>query len=287
MAAIPAQDEENTIAKVVLGAQKHVDKVLVCDDGSTDMTAQIADRLGAEVIYHGRRIGYGAAIRSLFRRCRELDADYVVTIDADGQHNPDEIPKLLARLSDKTADIVIGSRFLSGRPNMPWYRRQGIRAITRLSSASEIPITDAQSGFRAYNRRAVGSIMPAEQSMGASTEILMRAVESGLKLAEVPVGARYEGLETSSQNPLHHGLDVTASILKFISMRYPLRFYGGIGAGALSASLAFGLWAFAIYSREGRLVTNLVFLATGLGVVGLLAIFTGLILFTMISLLRE
>jgi hypothetical protein len=182
--------------------------------------------------------------------------------------HPDEIPKLLARLSDETADIVIGSRFLSGRPNMLWYRRQGIRAMTRLSSGSEIPITDAQSSFRAYNRRAIDTIMPAEQSMGASTEILMRAVESGLKLAEVPVGARYEGLETSSQNPLHHGLDVTASILKFISMRYPLRFYGGIGAGALSASVTFGLWALTIYSREGRLVTNLVLLATGLGVAG-------------------
>ncbi len=287
VAAIPAHNEEKTIARVVLGAQRYADKVLVCDDGSQDLTAEIAERLGAEVIRHGRRFGYGAAVRSLFKRGRELEAEVVVTIDADGQHNPEEIPKLLTPLKGGAADVVIGSRFIEAGSSVPWYRKQGIKVITKLSGADEIRITDAQSGFRAYSTKALDTILPAEQGMGASTEILMRAVESGLRLTEVPVGARYKGLQTCSQNPLYHGLDVVASVLKFISMRHPLRFYGGIGISALSAALGFGLWAIAIYTNEGRLVTNLVVLATGLGLVGTLAVFTGLILFTLLSLLKE
>ena len=83
VACVPAFNEEKTIAKVVLLAQKHVDKVVVCDDGSSDLTGEIAKSLGAELIRHERNLGYGAAIQSLFRRARELGADVMVTLDAD------------------------------------------------------------------------------------------------------------------------------------------------------------------------------------------------------------
>ena len=95
VACVPAYNEEGTIARVVIGAQRHVDRVVVCDDGSTDMTGEIAERLGAEVLRHPRNLRYGASIRTLFGRARELGAECVVTLDADRQHSPEEIPRLV------------------------------------------------------------------------------------------------------------------------------------------------------------------------------------------------
>ncbi|MGB9774852.1 MAG: glycosyltransferase family 2 protein, partial [Bacteroidota bacterium] len=150
VAGIPAFNEERTIASVVLKAQRYVDKVVVCDDGSTDMTGEIAERLGAEVIRHERNLGYGAAIGSLFRRARELSADVLVTLDADGQHNPAEIPRVVKPVVDCEADVVIGSRFVDERFSsvMPWYRRAGVQFITKLVNGSaKHGVKDAQSGF--------------------------------------------------------------------------------------------------------------------------------------------
>lgn len=92
---IPAYNEEKTIAQVVIGAQKHSHIVIVCDDGSSDLTAEIAERLGAVVIRHEKNRGYGGALQSIFKRAKELKADILVTIDSDGQHDPCEIPKII------------------------------------------------------------------------------------------------------------------------------------------------------------------------------------------------
>ena len=110
---IPAFNEEKTIARVVLQAQKNADKVVVCDDGSTDLTSEIAERLEAEVVRHEQNLGYGAAVQSLFRRARELGADVLVTVDADGQHNPDEIPSVVKLLLDGDADAEAKPRHSS------------------------------------------------------------------------------------------------------------------------------------------------------------------------------
>jgi len=134
VAGIPAYNEERSIARVIVKAMNYVDRVIVYDDGSTDMTGEIAERLGAEVIRHERNLGYGAALASLFRRAREADADVLVVLDADGQHNPDDIPRLVKPVLDGESDIVCGSRFLSEENDMPSYRRWGINRITKLVS---------------------------------------------------------------------------------------------------------------------------------------------------------
>ena len=155
---IPAFNEEKAIARVILEAQKFADAVVVCDDGSTDLTAEIAERLGADVIKHERNSGYGAAIRSLFGRARELGADVLVTLDADGQHDANEIPNVLKPILQNKADIVVGSRFIDaqGTTEMPLYRRFGAKIITKLvNGSSKNGISDAQSGFRAYNRQTM------------------------------------------------------------------------------------------------------------------------------------
>lgn len=92
---IPAYNEEKTIAKVVVQAKRCADQVVVCDDGSTDMTGEIAEGLGAKVIRHSKNLGYGVAIQSLFGKARELGADVMVTLDGDGQHDPSDIPVLI------------------------------------------------------------------------------------------------------------------------------------------------------------------------------------------------
>jgi len=225
---IPAYNEEKTIAKVVLLAQRYVDKIIVCDDGSTDLTADIARGMGAVVIQHSKNLGYGAAIQSLFDEARALEADIMLTLDADGQHNPDEIPKLLKPIQDGDADIVIGSRFLEGtNKEIPRYRRVGIKLITKMSNGTlEGKISDAQSGFRAYNKKAVQNLKLQENGMGISAEILVKAGRQNLKVTEVPIGVSYRGVETSTHNPLRHGWDVIAAILRVILYKRPLHFLG-------------------------------------------------------------
>jgi len=133
---IPAFNEEKTIAKVILQCQEYADKVVVCDDGGTDMTGEIASRLGADVVRHEKNLGYGAAIQTLFRRARELDADILVTLDGDGQHDPSDIPNVVTPIKNGAADITFGSRFINGHLSsiMPWYRRAGVKLLGMLNA---------------------------------------------------------------------------------------------------------------------------------------------------------
>ena len=288
VACIPAFNEERTIAKVILQTQKYVDKVIVCDDGSTDMTAEIAEKLGAVVVRHSRNLGYGAALNTLFREAVKLNPSCIVTIDADGQHNPSDIPKLVEPIVRGEADIVIGSRFLSSKDNTPKYRRLGIKVITGIARKISYPqITDAQSGFRAYSRRAVEELGLTEPGMGVSTEILIKASEKKLKVVEKPITISYDVEKPSKKNPLLHALDVVTSMLKHYSIMHPLTFYGLPGSIMILLGIFFGVWALEIYRAEGRLVVNLALLTIGSTLIGLLLIVTGITLFTLISVVRE
>ena len=175
---IPAFNEERTIGGVVVRALRYVDRVVVCDDGSGDLTGEIAGGLGAVVVRHERNREYGAAMRSSFQEALRLGADIVVTLDGDGKHDPGEIPRLVDRLGEGDVGVVIGSRFLEGGgSDAPGWREAGIRLITGLASNGEMEVTDAQSGFRAYSRGALESLVLTEEGMGVSTEILVKAGE--------------------------------------------------------------------------------------------------------------
>jgi len=290
VACIPAFDEEKTIAKVIVRAKRHVDRVVVVDDGSADDTALIAEGLGAKVIKHERNLGYGAALRSCFEAGRDLGADVIVTLDGDGQHDPDQIPKVVEPVKRQLADLVVGSRFLEVKnpAEAPAHRKLGIKVLTELTgAASKVQISDAQSGFRAYGRNAIEKIVPAEQGMGASVEILIKASQCELRILEVPITVRYGDLKTSTHNPLYHGIDVLASIVKLVSIRHPLQFYGGIGLVALAVSVVFGIWTLDLFAKEGRVVTNIALVAIGAGLLGTLSFFTGVILFTLVNVIRE
>lgn len=154
IAAMPAYNEAHVIAEVILGCKKYVDNVIVVDDGSSDNTAEVAKSAGGYVVKHEVNKGYGAALKSCFKLAREFNADVMIIMDSDGQHNPDEIPRLLEPLKHG-ADLVIGSRFINGNgKNVPAYRKVGMKILDIATYlAGGILVTDSQSGFRAYGKK--------------------------------------------------------------------------------------------------------------------------------------
>ena len=282
VAAIPAFNVERTIAKLVLETQKYADVVLVCDDGSTDMTAEIAKRLGADVIKHEKNMGYGAAIKTLFTTARELNADVLVTLDGDGQHDPREIPKLIKPILENEADIVLGSRFLDKAENgVPRYRAWGIRMISKLTGAAvSHKFNDAQCGFRVYGRKALAGLNLVENGMGSSVEVLMKAKNQGLKVMEVSAECKYTELErTSTQNPLEHGTSVLMSIIRLVVEEKPLMLLGLPGMIFLLAGMSFGIWMLKIFAEEQQIVTNIALAAMGFVLIGMFTLFTAITLY--------
>ena len=285
VAAIPAFNEEETIARVVIGSGRHVDKVLVCDDGSSDMTGEIAERLGAEVVRHERNLGKGAAVRSLFDFAKRLGADVVVTIDADGQHDPDEIPKLVEPILSGKADIVIGSRSLK-EGEMPRYRRIGRAALDRATvAAGHVKVADTQSGFRAYSKDTVSCLEVTEFGIGVDSEILMKA--EGLRLAEVPIGCKYRGIKGSTYNPITHALSVFGTIVTLVCERNPMTFLGLPGLVLVFVGLYGWIWVINRYAEVQTLATGTALISTILLLIGIFAIFAGLILFAISGLVKR
>ena len=289
IAGIPAYNEEKTIAKVILLAQKHVDAVVVCDDGSQDLTADIAEKLGAIAIKHKKNMGYGAAVQTVFEKAKKLKADLLVTLDADGQHDALEIPKLVEPILEKKADIVIGSRFLQQNSGMPRYRRFGIKVLTKMTNSSrqKDTLTDAQCGFRAYNRKAIKSLRLEEQGMGISAEVLLKAKDLGLVVAEVPVEVQYKGLETSTHSPVKQGLNVIFTIIKLIVEERPLLYLGAPGAALLFIGAFFGLWALQIYARVRYFEINIVLASLAFTMIGAFFIFTAITLYAILRAVKR
>jgi len=288
LVCVPAFNEAKNIADIVSRSQKYADEVLVYDDGSTDDTQQIAMSVGATVIRSPENKGYGVAIRSLFHAAKQKGVDIMVTLDSDGQHNPDQIPPLIETLK-QGFDIVIGSRFLRSddKDKVPKFRSFGIKTITKLTQAASYrDITDSQSGFRAYNKNALSKINLYEDGMAVSTEILLRAGEKKLLVAEVPITINYDTKDTSTHNPITHGIGVLYSVFQFISLRHPLAFYGLPGIALLGFAAYFIKHALNLFSETGYVSTNLILVSVGIAVVGVVLLATAAILYTLIALLK-
>ena len=286
-ACIPAYNEENTISELVKSAKNYVDKVIVCDDGSTDNTLNNAKEAGAEVISHKKNQGYGAAIISLFDYCRKQNADVMITLDGDGQHDPTQIPILLDTLTQHNVDVVIGSRFLNSETSAPSYRKRGIKIITSATNyGADLKVSDSQSGFRAYSKDAIDSIHPTEEGMSVSTEILLKISNKGLSLAEVPITVSYDG-DTSEQNPVPHGLSVLVNTLKYVSIRHPLQFYGIPGIALIIAGIVSGGIFLDAYLNQQTVFYGSLLGSVILFLLGAILVVTAIILFTMANLIRD
>ncbi len=284
---IPAYNEEKNIASIITKLKNITDSIIVCDDGSSDMTSEISKNLGAVVISHKKNMGYGAAIRTIFQKSLELDSDILVTFDADGQHRIDDVNKILQPLENNEADIVIGSRFLDNESKVPNYRKIGIKVITQVTNASlKKKLTDSQSGFRAYNKQALTQISPSEMGMGISTEILIKASSRGLRIAEIPITILYHD-DASTHNPVSHGTSVLVSTIKYTSIEHPLKFYGIPSIIFLIIGSAFTYSAVQYYVEIGRLNTNLTVIGAGAILIGLVLLISAILLYSIVSVVRE
>ena len=284
---IPAYNEEKNIASIITKLKNITDSIIVCDDGSSDMTSEISKNLGAIVISHKKNMGYGAAIRTIFQKSVELDSDILVTFDADGQHRIEDVNKILQPLENNEADIVIGSRFLDNESKVPNYRKIGIKVITQVTNASlKKKLTDSQSGFRAYNKQALTQISPSEMGMGISTEILIKASNKGLRIAEIPITILYHD-DASTHNPVSHGTSVLVSTIKFTSIEHPLKFYGIPSIIFLIIGSAFTYSAIQYYVEIGRLNTNLTVIGAGAILIGLVLLISAILLYSIVSVVRE
>jgi hypothetical protein len=190
------------------------------------------------------------------------------------------------------ADLVIGSRFLEthGNKEMPFYRRFGAQLITKLvNGSSKNGISDAQSGFRAYNRQALERLSPIEDGMGASVEILLKASKHDLKIREVPSSCKYHNGEvaTSTEHPLSHGIGVITSIVRFIVEEKPLTVLGIPGLLCLFAGLGFGIWMLQIYAAEHHIVTNIALASVAFVLIGFFMLSTGITLYAITRIAKK
>ena len=285
---IPAYNEEENIAKIISQLKDITSSIIVCDDHSTDNTNKIAKSLGVDVVTHSKNMGYGSAIKSIFAKAKEIDSDVLVTMDADGQHRIEDLKKILEPVLSGTVDICIGSRFLEKNvENVPSYRKVGIKVLTKLTNVSlKESITDSQSGFRAYAKKAISEIIPTDSGMAISNEILLKASSLNLRIGEVPIVVLYDG-DTSTHNPVSHGTSVFVSTLKFIAIEHPLRFFVLPGALILLLGLSFVLWALQLFSDSGILVTNITLIGIACLIFGAILIVNGINLFSITHLLRD
>jgi glycosyltransferase involved in cell wall biosynthesis len=282
---IPAFNEAKAISEIILRSKKYANEVLVYDDGSKDDTCEVATAAGATVIRNQENLGYGVAIRSLFQTAKEQSADIMITLDSDGQHNPDQIPHLIEQIR-QGFDIVIGSRFLrkDDKEKVPKFRSFGIRTITKLTqTGASGKITDSQSGFRAYSKNTLSKINLFQDGMAVSTEILLRASEKKLSTTEVPITINYDIEDPSTHNPITHGVGVLYSVFQYFSLRHPMGILWTSGhCSTRSCSFLYEKCP-GLFSETEYVSTNMILIAVGIAVVGVVLLATGAILYTLIA----
>lgn len=189
---VPAYNESATLADVIEALRRTGYKVLAVDDGSSDSTAVTARRLAHATIRHPINLGQGAAIQTGIEFALSRGAEFVVTFDADGQHDPNEVSRLLDALQTERAHFALGSRFLGATSNAPVARLWMLRAaiwLTRLTTG--LKLTDVHNGFRAMTRRGAQAIRLRQNRMAHASEILSQIAASGLRYVEVPVTVKY------------------------------------------------------------------------------------------------
>ena len=284
---IPAFNEEKNIAKMIVKLKKIYDEIIVCNDGSADLTGEIAENLGAIVINHKQNLGYGAGINSILKKSKEIDTDILVTFDADGQHKVEDVKKVIEPIKNGDADLVIGSRFLSKtKEKIPEYRKIGINIITKVTNAGlKKKITDSQSGFRAYSKDLISKLDISDMGMGISTEILIKTNSLGFRIAEIPITILYEG-KTSTQNPISHGTSVLFSTIKYTSIEHPLKFYGIPSLIFFVIGLSFTFLSIDYYMEVGRINPNVTIVAAGTTAIAVILLVASVLFYSLATIVK-
>ena len=281
VACIPAFNAENQINDVIKKSLNYVDKVLVCDDGSTDNTFENAKLTGAYVLKHEKNLGKGAALKTLFTKAKELNADIIITIDADGQFLPVEMVRLIEPIQNNNFDLVIGNRFLD-KKEMPSYRKAGNKILDSFTKlAANLPFEDTQSGFRSYSKTAIEKLSFSSNGFGVDSEILIDAVNKNLKITEKYVTVIYNtGEKTSTKNPISHSVGVLASIIELIAINHPLRYLGIPGLIFLVIGIAYSIIAITLFNDTRYFSIPSTLLALGSLVIGLMLLLMSVVLYS-------
>lgn len=278
VAIVPAYNEEVALGSVVLRTLQYVNRVIVVDDGSSDKTFQIAKLAGAEVIKHPNNLGKGQGLKSGFQAID--DEEVIVVIDGDGQNNPDEIPNLINPIIKEGFDFVNGSRYININvvDDTPNYRRVGQKVLDKATNVSSgLAITDSQSGFRAFSKKAIPYFKMKDSGFAIESEMLSDASENGLKIAEVPISVRYD-VDGSTKNPISHGVKVLLKIIKDMEFRRPLIYFTLPGFIIFLTGCISGIWFLNDYINGTSINFGLIVIATMLVVIGFFLMLNGILL---------
>lgn len=277
VAIIPAHNEESTIAKVVIATSKHVQNVIVVDDGSTDLTWEIAEKLGAITLRHSSNDGKGAALRTGVEYAKKQPFDILVTLDADTQHDPSDIPKVVEPLLSKDADIVIGMRPMDSRV-MPRDRIAGNKLFDALSKSNGVKIQDTQSGFRAYTRESLEKIQFLENGMAIESQTLLDAINQGLRIKEVPIFTTYRDVP-AKRSRLSHFSHVLDYIITRTVANSPLLYIGLPGIIAIIIGIVAGLRVVAIFlNNNHQIAAGTALIAVMLVIIGSVLVATSMVI---------
>ncbi|MCC6613758.1 MAG: glycosyltransferase family 2 protein [Anaerolineae bacterium] len=286
IAIIPAHDEARYIGSVVLMTRKHVETVIVIDDGSTDATAEVAEAAGALVLRHPQNAGKGVALNTGFVKARELNPRVVITLDADWQHLPEEIDRVIAPVLRGDADIVVGSRYLDVTSEVPKARVLGHWGFTSVTNAiSGVSLTDSQSGYRAFSPAALKVLVFSSTSFSVESEMQFLARNHNLRVLEVPITIRY--LDKPKRNLFSHGWLVLNGLIRLVAQHRPLLFFGVPGVILLVTGLVLGWQVVDVYNRFENLAVGTALIVVLLLLGGVFFLFTGIILHALRILVDE
>jgi len=276
LAGIPAYNEASYVGSVVLQARQYVGEVIVVDDGSRDNTTRVAELAGAIVIRHAENRGKGASIQSILAEAKRRNPDILILLDADSQHDANEIPALIRAILEGS-DLVIGSREAQ-KDKTPRYRRIGQKVLLRSTRLiSKTNISDSESGFRALSPKAINELELKENGFAVESEMISCAVDKNFKITEVPISNIYT-TDGSTLNPVKHGMGVLNRIIIMISQRRPLFFFGLAGGISLAIGLIIGVKVYTVATTGGGLAIGSAVLTALFVIAGILTIFTGIIL---------
>ncbi|MCK8519870.1 glycosyltransferase family 2 protein [Methanoculleus sp. 7T] len=250
--------------------------------------AEIADLAGADVIRMPENGGKASALMAGLEHARSLGVMAAVMMDADGQHDPAEIPAVAAPVLAGEADLVIGSRFLDKKAKVPAYRRLGQEVLTLATTVgSACPTTDSQSGFRALSRKALANLDFASEGYAIESDMIAHFASRGLRIKEVPISVRYDVPNQHKMNPLSHGFGVLATIVGLIGYKRPLLSFGIPGFLLAGVGVSAGIYTFSSFYETSQFHYIIFTLGFSALFLGLLLMTTGLILNSLVQIMRS